>query len=205
MGAVTMEDRQLNSARGYHHGDLRRAIVSTAIRLLDEKGIDAVTVREVARRARVAHSAPANHFKDRKALLTALAVEITHEVANVLRLSIEKTVGQRPRLKAAMSAALSYALADPHRYRLINRHDILDSTDCALISAQQEIFDVVADGVQPQEPLAYDCSSYVIAVWSLVHGYVSLRLDGTLTAGFDEIIGDARQFVLIDLLIDGIG
>jgi AcrR family transcriptional regulator len=205
MDTVNMEDRQPNSERGYHHGDLRRTIISAAIRLLDEGGIDAVTIREVARRARVAHSAPANHFRDRKALLTALAIEITHEVADALRLSIERIAEQRSRLKAAMTATLSYALAHPHRYRLVNRHDILDLADGALIDVQQEIFDVMAAGVQPPERLAYDRDSYVIAVWSLVHGYVSLRLDGTLTTGVDEVAGDWREFVLIDLLIDGVG
>jgi hypothetical protein len=102
-----------------------------------------------------------------------------------------------------MVAALRYALAHPHRYRLINRHGILDLTDTALVDAQQEIFDTIAAAFELPERTAFGRETYVIAVWSMVHGYISLRLDGTLVAGFDEVTGSSRELALIDLLIGG--
>jgi AcrR family transcriptional regulator len=61
--------------RNYHHGDLRRALLDAAWRLVVEKGLAALTLREVARAAGVSHAAPYHHFPTRTALLDALAVE----------------------------------------------------------------------------------------------------------------------------------
>lgn len=57
---------------GYHHGALRETLLTEARRLLVEDGLEAVTLRELARRAGVSHAAPARHFADRDALLDAL-------------------------------------------------------------------------------------------------------------------------------------
>ena len=61
--------------RNYHHGDLRRALLDAAWRLVAEKGLAALTLRELARAAGVSHAAPYHHFPSRTALLDALAEE----------------------------------------------------------------------------------------------------------------------------------
>ena len=57
----------------YHHGDLRAALIAAAEEELAENGVDGFTLRGCARRAGVSHAAPAHHFKDVRALFTALA------------------------------------------------------------------------------------------------------------------------------------
>ena len=69
------------SEKAYHHGNLRFALIEAALDILDESGIDAVSIRQVAKRVGVAHSAPANHFKNKRALFTALAAEIFKQLA----------------------------------------------------------------------------------------------------------------------------
>ena len=59
--------------RTFHHGNLRQALLEAALDLLDAEGTAGVTIRAAAAKAGVSHAAPANHFKDRKALLTAVA------------------------------------------------------------------------------------------------------------------------------------
>ena len=59
-------------SNSFHHGDLKRSLIDVAISLLDQHGIPGVTIRAVARGAGVSHSAPVNHYKDRRALLTAI-------------------------------------------------------------------------------------------------------------------------------------
>ncbi|MGH8286574.1 MAG: TetR/AcrR family transcriptional regulator, partial [Steroidobacteraceae bacterium] len=67
-----MPKRKLRSAASvtpYHHGDLRRTLIETALTMLTEEGAWNFTLREVARRAGVSHTAPYNHFADKSALL----------------------------------------------------------------------------------------------------------------------------------------
>lgn len=59
----------------YHHGDLRRAVMAAAATLIAEEGVEAVSLREVARRTGVSHAAPAHHFGDERGLFTAIAAE----------------------------------------------------------------------------------------------------------------------------------
>ena len=58
----------------YHHGDLRRAVIETALQLVTEEQDWAFSLREVARRAGVTHQAPYNHFPEKQDLLAAVAI-----------------------------------------------------------------------------------------------------------------------------------
>src|SRR5690242_814407 len=60
-------------ARRYHYGDLRRALIDTALAMVTEEGAWNFTLREVARRAGVSHAAPYNHFEEKSALLAEVA------------------------------------------------------------------------------------------------------------------------------------
>ncbi|MFD5763836.1 TetR/AcrR family transcriptional regulator, partial [Streptomyces sp. NPDC127044] len=60
--------------RRYHHGDLRAALLTRAEETLAEKGPGALSLRELARDLGVSHAAPSRHFKDKQALLDALAL-----------------------------------------------------------------------------------------------------------------------------------
>ncbi|AUA09079.1 TetR/AcrR family transcriptional regulator [Streptomyces solisilvae] len=61
--------------RPYHHGDLRNALLRQAERTLAERGVDGLSLRELAREAGVSNAAPRRHFADKQALLDALAEE----------------------------------------------------------------------------------------------------------------------------------
>src|SRR5438309_5059384 len=63
----------MGKKRPYHHGNLRQALIDAALELIEERGVAALTLREVARRVGVTHAAPQRHFADRGALVAALA------------------------------------------------------------------------------------------------------------------------------------
>ena len=71
--------------RPYHHGDLRRTVIDTAIAMLDERAGPQFTLREVARRAGVSHAAPYKHFPDKAALLTEIALIGLDRLRDALR------------------------------------------------------------------------------------------------------------------------
>jgi len=65
---------RLANPQPYHHGDLRRALIDTALELITEEQAWAFSLREVARRAGVSHQAPYNHFPEKQDLLSAVAI-----------------------------------------------------------------------------------------------------------------------------------
>src|SRR3954451_4133791 len=81
-----MRESHMAEARPYHHGDLRRALIDAARRLLESEGPSALSLRAVAREAGVSPAAPYHHFKDKGELLDAVA----HEGWTMLNTSIAK-------------------------------------------------------------------------------------------------------------------
>src|SRR6202167_6716983 len=91
----------------YPHGNLRTALLEQAERTLQEEGIDALSLRELARSAGVSHGAPRRHFSDRQALLDALAERGYARLGAELRAALDAAA---PSLEARVTAlARAYA------------------------------------------------------------------------------------------------
>src|SRR6201996_8080690 len=75
MAKSATQRRRPPAPKPYHHGDLRRVLIDAALKLAEEGGPEAVSVREAARRAGVSPGAPFRHFESRSALMTAVAEE----------------------------------------------------------------------------------------------------------------------------------
>src|SRR5688500_9283866 len=73
MGGSMSTEGEAGGGERYHHGDLRRALVDSALEILEEGG--ELSLRAVARRAGVSHTAPYHHFRDRRRLVAAVATE----------------------------------------------------------------------------------------------------------------------------------
>jgi AcrR family transcriptional regulator len=190
----------------YHHGNLREKIIQTAFELLDDEGIEAVGIRKIARVLEVAHSAPANHFKNKQTLLTALATESFRHLVSIIEKEIPKKVGNlRFAIHSFSNTILEFGLKYPNRYKLLWRREYAEYQDGELGAAMDDIYaQLTAILGEHAKNKQVDVESQAIALWSLVHGYVLLRLDETLKEGFDEVTGIKRQIAIIDVLIDGI-
>jgi len=128
--------------RTYHHGDLERALVDTAITLIAKKGADAFTLREVARQVGVSHAAAYRHFADKSALLEAIAVQGYRELAVRLRAAIARVphAEVEKRLLRIGVAYAMFAVEQEPRFRVMTRPrgeelrspDLEAATDAAL-------------------------------------------------------------------------
>ena len=87
-----MRESQAAEARPYHHGDLRRALVDAASRVLEAEGPSALSLRAVAREAGVSPAAPYHHFKDKTELLEAVA----HEGWDMLDAALAEAKAEAP-------------------------------------------------------------------------------------------------------------
>lgn len=186
---------------GYHHGSLKDTLISQALALLDEAGPDAVTIRAVARRAQVSHAAPANHFPDRTALLTALATHLFQMFAGDVKRALA-TASSSDRARTYMEALLNFGLSHPNRYLLMWRRDLVDWEDEALNNCMDSLYLAFVNEVAilPKQ-IGRDPHTLAISLWSMVHGYIALRLNGVFEDKRDEISGAARTTAMLDLLL----
>ena len=130
--------------RGYHHGNLKEALVRAALDLIAEKGPAGFTFADAARSAGVSPAAPYRHFVDRRALLSTLAAEGFTELAAVYRKAIG--AGKTPRTRLAVSgrAYLAFAAERPQLFWLMFASDLFDAgpLDPALTKAAGDCYQV---------------------------------------------------------------
>ena len=161
----------MKTRRPYHHGDLRQALVDAAIDLLRESGPEALTLRGAARAAGVSQAAPYRHFKDRRALVAAVADDGFRRL--LLAMSAEASPSppaRRPRkpqsprdaAKGLRQLAISYvrfAHQYPAEYRVMFGAEILTDDDYdELRASSRAVFDLLSGGIAAlqgsEEPVA---------------------------------------------------
>ena len=100
--------------RPYHHGNLRSALLDAAERTVRERGVQDLSLRELARDVGVSHGAPRRHFPDRQALLDALAETGFDRLRDELRTAVDAAGDDfEARLRATAAAYIRFATADP--------------------------------------------------------------------------------------------
>ncbi|KQY92569.1 TetR family transcriptional regulator [Caulobacter sp. Root1455] len=108
-----------SEARPYHHGDLSRALVEAARRILETEGPAALSLRAVAREAGVSPAAPYHHFKDKGELLDAVAHEGWAALDAALGEARAKAVDSKERMTSLGVAYVCFARDNPALYRVM--------------------------------------------------------------------------------------
>jgi len=116
---MASQAQKVGDPRPYHHGDLRRALVLAARRLLEREGVAALSLRAVAREAGVSPAAPYHHFKDKSELLDAVADEGWFELDNALAEVAARATDEDDRLTEVLLAYVLFAREQPALYRLM--------------------------------------------------------------------------------------
>lgn len=185
----------------YHHGDLREALLGAADSLLAEAGVEALTLREVVRRAGVSTGAPYNHFADKAALVAALARRHLDALDAQFQAVVATTDDPQAQLRALGATYVGYALDHPAAFRLMFRPEKGSPFTATTDHAQEPVFGVLVRVVQACRAVASDAAvtdeAATLAAWSLVHGLAALLLDGPLAA----LAADrARVAALVDAI-----
>jgi len=197
----------------YHHGDLRQALLEATESLLAERGPMGFSLREVARRAGVSPAAPAHHFGSAGGLLTVVATGAFDSFAKALRKGDARGgTNAKARLREQGVEYVGFALRHRGRFRLMFS-DVVSPGDAALQASGNAAFLVLEDGVRrlfglaPGAPLDAVAWNTLLALWSVVHGYAHLAIEGRLEgcAG-GESLGKFVERTLrpvLDLVIEG--
>lgn len=161
----------------YHHGDLRAELLSRAVAVIEHAGVEALSLRALAREADVSHTAPLHHFASKTGLVTAVAAEGFRRLAFGLR-----EAGAEADFVEVGVAYVHFAATFPAHFSVMFRPALLDLEDADLLAAQQEAFAVLRGGVDAMaaQGTIDDAAAAVIAGWSLVHGLATLLATGNL-------------------------
>ncbi|WP_313813407.1 TetR/AcrR family transcriptional regulator [Glutamicibacter sp.] len=160
---------------GYHHGDLRTALVGAATELI-ESG-ESFSLRAVARKVGVSAAAPYRHFKDREQLESAIAASGFEVLLSQLKLH-GSTGDSSPDIPGLAVVYVRYALDHPAVFRLMFGQGCADANDDRVIAAKN-LQAFLETAVGQAFPNAKD-EALPTALWSLAHGLAFLHLDGKL-------------------------
>lgn len=167
----------------HHHGALREALLAALAEIVLERGPEAVTLRECARRAGVSHSAAAPHFGDKRGLLTAFALQGEERLAQAMRdalAALPGDAGPEARLAATGRGYIAFARAHPAHFRLMFRTDLIDPTAPAWRAEAERPFALLSEAMEAVAPNldARARRARLTLAWASVHGYCSLIAEG---------------------------
>lgn len=176
----------MGQKKTYHHGDLRDALLQTALVMIEETGLEGLSLRKVAARVGVSHAAPEHHFPSLRHLLNAMAREgfvlFTTSIADEREKSPLEPVEQ---LRAAQRGYLAHARAHPALFRLMFNAGVLDWSDEQLTekarAAYQQLREICAP-VAEFRGLKSEAERAALEhlVWSQIHGQAHLMIDQKL-------------------------
>jgi AcrR family transcriptional regulator len=167
--------------RPYHHGDLRAALIQTAVELVAERGVRGFSLAETSRRLGVAASAPYAHFADRDALLAAVAAHAYERL--VAEVETERRRAPAERLAAIAAAYVRFAGTQRPLFELLHEGGV-----------DKARFPEVAAAERPLDEAFRDCvrelsggEELATAVEATAHGHAMLLLDGRFGEGEDAV------------------
>ena len=192
------------TARPYHHGDLRRALVAAATELARSGGSEGVGLREAARRVGVSPSAAYRHFPSRDGLLALVGSEARERLAGRMEEAIARVRGAsarsaRARFRATGRAYIEFALDEPGLFEVAFRPcppDLYVPDD----PSPYHVLSEALDALDRAGLLAVARTGAEAPAWVAVHGAAVLLGEGLLPR-------DARDQIIeatLDMVADGL-
>jgi AcrR family transcriptional regulator len=191
-------------ARPYHHGNLRSALIDRARRTVDERGAQALSLRELAREVGVSHGAPRRHFPDRQALLDALAEDGFERLGDGLIRAVEDAgAAFGPRLHALAQAYIDFAVRHPALLEVMFAAKQRPGADRVRASADRAFavaYAVIVEAQAAGELGPGDPGRVAIVAFATLQGLAAMA-DGTTIEGapVDVVVRDA-----VGRLLDGL-
>ena len=192
----------------YHHGDLPDALLKAAERILERDGLPGLTLRAVAREAGVSHAAPAHHFGDLTGLVSELAAIGYGRFGAAL--TAAAAAGRSPAETglARGRAYVDFARAHPAMYQLMFSAERLDMNNPVLRQAADASFSGLVAAINEsrndaiaENTLTLGQAADIARVWSLVHGFAMLLIDGRLQGILKHLPTGTDATMLLDAML----
>lgn len=171
---------------GYHHGDLRNALVSAAETLLQTEDPETLSLRAVARAAGVSAAAPYHHFASKEELLAAVAAKGFRGLVEEMQAESDRRSGANDKMIGIGVGYVRWARANPKTYALMHAQgrylrdatpELAAATDASGEVLMRHVTAVAAESPGKDEKLV---SRIAVAAWGIVHGLAELMADGAI-------------------------
>jgi len=192
--------------QAYHHGNLKESLIATALEMIEQEGLEHVTLRELTKRLGTSRSAIYRHFDSKDALLKAVinaGFEKLHEcITPILE---QEHVDVLTRFEKMGRAYINFALNNPAIYRMIFGDELMQEREesCDINDEEQAcgfhaLVALLIEGQEqglfkPEDPLLQ-----ATTVWSMIHGLSNLLIDGHIHVkdNFDALFEMGTQTLL---------
>lgn len=176
----------------YHHGDLPAALLAAVRSAVAECGVSGVSLRDVARRAGVSHSAPAHHFRSKAELLAAFAAAGYQLLAGsvIAEVAAADASDGAAQVAAVGRGYVRFAVSHPEHFEVMFRLDALDQENEDFIRASDAAYSLLTATIERcrLDGRLHGRFPEVVAVsaWSIVHGLSALWISGRLSERITE-------------------
>lgn len=192
----------------YHHGDLKNALIKAGVEILAKEGIGKLSLRKVALKAGVSHTAPYSHFSDKQSLIAAISTEGFQRLSRTLDSAI-KTHESNPKnqLIESAQAYLKFALANKDIFKIMFSSALEKEKEYpAFVEISQKTFAQVVDIVRACQEAGIiksgEADVLAVIIWGQVHGIIALAIKGQIShtvlekKSLQEIVTQAVERVI---------
>jgi len=171
------------TSKTYHHGNLKEALISAGLEILSEQGIEGLSLRNVAKKIGVSHTASYNHFPDKQALVAAISTAGHEQLHQILLDTFEKSKHSSSHIIPEIAwAYLQFALDNPAIFKLMFSGALEEER------AHPEYVEISMKNISLLEEIIIYCQNkgqlmeggveiVAIKLWSSVHGFTNLILE----------------------------
>lgn len=191
--------------KSYHHGNLRDVLLQQARELLDEEGVEGLSLRKLAQRAGVSRTAPYHHFQDKHALLCALAAQGFVALDGLLQ-EMPQPQDVPQALAQFVRDYLDFALSQPERYDLMFGRRLWKQAQptAELKAVAYATFRRYARRIEALNPQASGRRPLRLAQasWATLHGLCRLMIDGIYVDAADM---EDVSTLAVELMLKAVG
>ncbi len=171
----------------YHHGDLKNALIKAGVEILAKEGVGGLSLRKVALKAGVSHSAPYSHFVDKQALIAAISTEGFRQLYERMS-AVAEEYKSRPekQLIEVAWAYVQFAMDDPDRFKVMFSGVLEKEKEYTEFVAESQrnfqLVKMIVEANQASGVLRGGSSDLVaLSAWGIIHGFVMLMFEGQIS------------------------
>lgn len=196
----------MKKSTSYHHGNLKEALIETALQTIDKEGLDAITLRDITQKLGTSRSAVYRHFASKEALIIGV-IQRGYAQLDELFTPIfqDRTQSVEERFEKMGRAYLDFAIEHPNLYRLLfgenyrqEREEVCDYKDESQATGLYALIGLLLEAQEEGIIARADPMVQAATVWASIHGLASLLIDGHLMMrdNLEEIYRYSQAIVL---------